>query len=110
MPAWLRMTGHFIRVFWWVIVLVLVAALVGVIYLVNRKKRQVIAEAAGQNAPSLVAEATRHVREAVTDVKVERAIIGSDTTAKRKELEEIRSEPDGEKRRDRLAALLQKNL
>ena len=110
MPAWMRMVGHFVRTFWWVIVLVLVAVLVGVIYLVNRKKRKQIEEAAGDNAPSLVAEATRHVQEAVTDVKVERAIIGAETKMKREELEEIRKEPNGTERRKKLAAVLQKSL
>jgi len=104
------MVWHFVRTFWWVIVLVLVAVLVGVIYLVNRKKRKQIAEAAGDNAPSLVAEATRHVQEAVTDVKVERAIIGAETKMKREELEAIRQEPNGTKRREKLAAVLAKSL
>lgn len=110
MPSWLRMAGHFLKTFWWVIVLVIVAILVGVAYLADRRKRKALALAEGQNAPSLVAEATRHVQEAVTDVKVERAIIGAESKMKRKELEEIRNEPDGTERRRKLASILERSL
>lgn len=108
--AYLRMVWNFVRTFWWVVILVIVVLLVGIVYLVNRKKRKDIEAVAGETVPSLIAEATKHVQEAVTDVKVERAIIGADTKAKRKELEEIRKEPSGVKRREKLAAYLQKNL
>jgi len=104
------MAWAFARSFWWVIVLVVVAVLVGVVYLVNRKKRKAIEAAAGDNAPSLVAEATRHLQEAVTDVKVERAIIGAETKARREELEAVRKEPNGTERRKKLAAILNKSL
>lgn len=108
--AAMRMVWGFIRTFWWVIILVIAAILVGWVYLVDRKKRKQLEEAAGDNAPSLVAEATRHVQEAVTDVKVERAIISTESKMKREALEEIRKEPDGKKRRERLASVLQDSL
>lgn len=110
MKAGLRMFWHFLRAFWWVLVLVIVAVLVGIIYLVNKKKRKQIEQAAGDNAPSLVAEAYRHVQEAATDVRVERAVIAADTEHEKEEVEAIRKEPNGTERRKRLAKYLQDSI
>lgn len=110
MKNWFRMAWNFIRVFWWIIILVIVVALVGFVYLVNRKKMKQIELEANNKAPSLVAETMKHIQNATTDFKIERAVIKTKTEGKRAELEDIRKEPDGEKRRERLAALLRKSL
>jgi len=102
----IKMAWHILRTFWWVIILVVVAILVGGIYILNRKKRVKIEHSPGENAPSLVVEATRHVQEAVTDFRIEKAIIGTRMDTKRRMLEDIRRDPSGERRRERLANLL----
>lgn len=110
MAAWGRVLWNFIRVFWWVIVLLIVVVLFGFVYFINRKKDLRVETETSAKPPSLVTEAMKHVQEAVTDVKVEKAIIKTKTDSKRAELEDIRRELDGEKRRERLAAILKKSL
>jgi hypothetical protein len=106
----LRILGHLCKTFWWVIVLILVAVLFGWLYLVNRKKRGQIENMVNDVEPSLVFSVAAKVGEAVTDIKVERAVIGAETIGKRAKLEAIRKEPDGKKRRERLAEVLQGSL
>lgn len=88
------------------LILAVVFFAIGGFYLVNRKKKA--------NEPdeveSFVRSVANKVAEATTDVKVEAAIIKTKSAIERENLEEIRKEPDGKKRRKRLAALLQKSL
>jgi len=109
MPTWLRLVGNFFKTFWWVIVLVLavIAFVVGGFILVNRKKKS---GAYDTTSESFVKTVTNKVASAVTDIKVEKAVISTKSDMKRKELEEIRKEPDGKKRRDQLAKILQQSL
>lgn len=110
MRAQLRRIGAFLKTFWWVIVLVLAVVGIGWIYWVKKKSRKQIEDAAKDEAPSLVRSAANRVQSAVTDVKVETAIIKTKSEEQRRDLEEIRQEPDGKKRRERLAALLKDSL
>ncbi len=111
MPAWLRLTGNILKTFWWVIVLIVVAITTagGVIYLVKNRKKKV-SENDTRITESFVDMAASRVSNAVTDAKVEHAVIKAETTMKKKELENIRKEPDGRKRREKLASILQKSL
>jgi len=110
MPPQIRMIWGFLKTFWWVIALVVVVVLVGWIYLVNRKNKRKVEEMAGNEAESLIERVHGQVREAIVDVKIEKAVIGAETAMKRKEMEEIRNEPDGKKRREKLAEALQRSL
>jgi len=110
MPAWLRLVGNFFKTFWWIIVLVLAVVLFivgGFIFVKNRKKKAAIS---GEMSESFVQAVNHKVQGAITDIKVERAVIATKSDMERKELEEVRKEPDGEKRRERLAAILAKGL
>jgi Ca2+/Na+ antiporter len=98
------------KMVWWVILLV-----VGAIFLVgfikkNRKEQDEIEEAATEEAVSFVQVAKQKVGDALTDVKVEQAVIKERSKAKRKEIEEIRKEPDGKVRRKKLASLLKARI
>ena len=89
--------------------MVIVAVLFGWLYLVNKKKREDLGKYTDTAKPFVEVVANR-LQGSITDVKVERAIIGSETAMRRQELEEVRKEPDGKKRRERLAGILKKSL
>jgi flagellar biosynthesis/type III secretory pathway M-ring protein FliF/YscJ len=99
-----------LKMAWWAILLV-----VGAIFLIgfirkNRKEQEETEEAAEEEAVSYVQVAKQKVTEALTDVKVEQAIIKEKSKAKKKELEEIRKEPDGKERRKKLASILKASI
>jgi hypothetical protein len=110
MPSWLRIAWNGARTFWWAIVLVIVAVLFGWLYLVKKGKQGRVDSVSSDVAKPFVEVVANRLQESVTDVKVERAIIGSETAMRRKELEEVRKEPDGKKRRERLAGILKKSI
>ena len=100
---------HVLRTVWWAIVVVLAVILfiVGGVWLSRRRKK---GSAEDDVIESFVATAANRVKDAVTDVKVETAIIKTDTDMKKEALQELKKEPDGQKRREKLAELLQKSL
>lgn len=104
MKARLNLVLGALRTFWWAIVLVVIVVLFGWIYLVNRKK--------GETVPNtrIMDSVVNLVKDAVTDVKVEHAIISTKSENERSEIEEVRNEPDGKKRRERLAAILSRSI
>lgn len=110
MPAWLRLVGNFCKTFWWILVLVLAVVLfiVGGFIIVKGKKRK--ASALGKESSSFVQAVAEKVSGAITDIKVEKAVISTKSDMERKELEKVREEPDGKKRREQLAAILAKGL
>ena len=107
---WLRVAWGFVKTFWWVILLVLAVVATGVVLILNRRRQHVLADAVSDETPSLVGAAREKVQDAVTDVRIERALIGAKTEVRRAEIEDIRGEPDGVKRRERLADLLRESL
>lgn len=107
--ATLRLVWNFVKVFWWVILLALAVLFLGILYLVKRGQKGQTTDN-GTSEKTLIETAASQVASAVTDVKVERAVIGAETKAKREALEEIRKEPDGKKRREKLASVLGKSL
>lgn len=108
--GWLRLILGFLKTFWWVVVLVLAFIATGILLVINFGKRGQIDNAANSKTKKLVEIVAERVHDAVTDVKVERAIISERTSVKRQEIEEIKKEPDGKKRRERLAEILRKSL
>lgn len=110
MPAWLRLVGNYLKTFWWVIVLVLAALLFifGGFVVVNNKKKKATAQ--GEVTDSFVKSAASKVSDAVTDIKVERAVISTRSEILRTELEKVREEPDGKERREKLADILAQRL
>jgi len=106
MPAWVRLAGSWLRTFWWVIVLIVVGLLGGWWYL-KRKKAPLGIEPASQ---PLIDAVTDKIQDSVTDAKVERAVIKTKSAIQRQRIEEIRKEPDGKKRREKLASILQKSI
>ena len=109
--AWLKMIWNSTIVFWWIIVFVIIMALAICVYLVSwKKKKKQDGMQNGDKAFSLVEAVSKNIQNAITDVKVEKAIIKTKTEAKRAELEDIRRDPDANKRRERLAAILRKSL
>lgn len=105
----LRMIWAFVRTFWWVILLVLAVLFLGILYLVKRSKRGTGVNG-GEAEETLIQTAINGIQGAVTDVKVERAVIQAETTMRKAELEQIRKEPDGKVRREKLASVLGKSL
>ena len=110
MVAQLRRIWSILKTFWWAIVLVVVVVLFGWFYLINRRSKKTSIDSVVDKTPSLVAKVIDRVQGATTDMKVETAIIKSESNMRRKELEEIRAEVDGKKRRERLADILRKSL
>ena len=108
--GWLRLILGFLKTFWWVVVLVLAFIATGILLVINFGKRGQIDDTANGKTRKLVEIVADRVHDAVTDVKVERAIISERTSVKRQEIEEIKKEPDGKKRRERLAEILRKSL
>lgn len=108
MKAKLRLIGNAIKTFWWVIVLVVVAVFLGWLYLVQRRGNY--SETNGKTKRTIMNSVVEKVQGAATDVRVERAIIGAETKMMREALEKVRKEPDGKKRREKLANMLQKSL
>lgn len=104
----LKLIGNFLKTFWWVLVLVLVVVFIGWLYLVKRGGKSSKEE--DKTRDTVMGSVATKVKDAVTDVKVDRAVIKAETEMKRKELEEIRQEPDGKKRREKLAGVLSKSL
>lgn len=104
----LKIVWNFVRVFWWIIVLVLAVVffIFGGFYLLRGKKKK----GESEEVESFVRNVANKVVEATTDVRVEAAIIKTKSTIERENLEDICKEPDGRKRRKRLAAILQKSL
>ena len=99
-----------LKAFWLALVLVVVVVLLGWIYLVNKIKKKADGDSIPGETPSLVRIVANRVQDAVTDAKVETAVIKSTSNERRKEIEEIRSEPDGVKRRERLASVLRNGI
>jgi len=110
MPASVSTVWNWKEALRWVIMLAVVVMLVGWLYLLKRKDTPDAPESTVKPVKTLVATVTEKVSAAVTDAKVERAVIKTKSDMKRKELEEIRKEPDGKKRREKLASILQKSL
>lgn len=108
--ATLRLIWNIVRVFWWAILLVVAIVFLGILYLVKKRKQKTKNEENVGPQRTLIEDVATEVATAVTDVRIERAIIGADTKMRREALEEIRKEPDGEKRRKKLAAVLSKSL
>jgi hypothetical protein len=104
----IRIVWNFIKTFWWALVLGVLVILVGWFYLVKRKGRSGLETSEGDI--SLIGNVVSKVQGAVTDIRVEKAVIGAETSMRREELIEIRKEPDGVKRRDRLASVLKNSL
>lgn len=99
-----------VKAFWWVILLVL-----GAIFLlgfIKRDKRAQIEldDVIEEKPTSFVKIATEKVRDAMTDVKVEQAIIREKASSRREQLAEIRKEPDGKTRRKKLAEVLSASI
>lgn len=86
---------------------VLVLVLIGWVVFFRRKQQP---QSSGTATVSSVAKVAEAIQGAVTDVKVETAVINTKTEAEREKLEEIRKEPDGKKRRERLASWLSAKL
>lgn len=99
-----------LKTFWWAIVLVVVIVLFGWFHLINRRIKKTSVNSMVDKTPSLVTRVIDRVQGATTDMMVETAIIKSESNIRRKELEEIRAEIDGKKRRERLANILRKSL
>jgi hypothetical protein len=99
-----------LKMFWWLILLILGAVTVVGFIKRDKKEQEAVEDTASKKSVSYVQVAKQRASEALTDVKVEQAIIKERSTAKKKELEEIRKEPDGVTRRKKLASLLKNNL
>jgi acetyl-CoA carboxylase alpha subunit len=113
--AQLNRVWAFIRVFWWVIVLVLsvvVAAAVMIIWKVAGKGKKFDSSMKPTSIleGGLVSAVTENIQGAVTDVKVETAVIKTKSEAEREKLAEIKGDPDPKSRRDKLADYLRKNI
>jgi len=104
--AYFRLAWNAIKSFWWIIALVLLA-ICGLGFLLGRKKED---EDGNKIKESMVKNVADKISDAVTDIKVERAIIKEKTNQKKKELEKIREEPDGKKRREQLAVILNNSI
>lgn len=111
MPAWLRLVGNFFKTFWWIFVLILAVVLfiIGGFVLVQGRKRSQRKKGIAETE-SFVAAVTHKVQDAVTDIKIEKAVISTKSDMLRGELEKIREEPDGQERRKKLASILQSSL
>ena len=109
MGAQARRIWAVIKSFWWVIVLVIVAVLFGWLYLTRRRQSGGDVSVSSVK-PTIVERVADRVRDAATDVQVETAVIKAESDVRRKELEEVRAEPDGKKRRERLVGILRKSL
>jgi len=107
--ATLRLAWNSVKVFWWVILLAIAVLFLGILYLVKRNQKGQTKDD-GTAEKTLIETVASQVAVAVTDVKVERAVIGAENKMKREGMEEIRKEPDGQKRREKLAAVLAKSL
>jgi len=107
MEKWWKIIVGFLKTFWWVLILIL-AAILFVIGGFLFSKKKIVGDK--EVSESFVNTAVSRVADAVTDVKVDRAIIQTKSEVKRQELEEIRKEPDGKKRREKLAAVLRNSL
>jgi len=103
---WVMLVYNFLKTFWWVILLVVAVILFICGGFLFKGKVKVDAE----TKENFVKKVANQVGYAVADVKLERAIIKYKSEAKRSELEEIRAEKDGKKRREKLAEFLEKNL
>jgi hypothetical protein len=107
MKEWAGIIKNFLRTFWWVVVLILAAVLFVIGGFLFSKRKT---DGGKESSESFVTVVASRVSDAFTDVKVDRAVIFTKSEAKRQELEEIRKEPDGKKRRERLAAVLRKSF
>lgn len=107
MKNWFGMIWNWLKAFWWVVVLVVLAALGGWLIIRRRSDGKVGREPVVMPLTIRVAE---NIRVAVTDAKVERAVIKTKSDIERREIEEVRKEPDGKKRREKLAAILAKSI
>lgn len=110
MGAQLRRIWAGIKAFWWVVVLVLAAIVFGWAYLTRRRRDSGEWVPSVPTKPTIVERVADRVRDAATDVQVETAVIKAESDVRRKELEEVRAEPDGKKRRERLVGILRKSL
>jgi hypothetical protein len=105
-----RMVWGFLRIAWWAILLA-VAVVVIVIFRRKDKAEEIkLDDAISEHTPSFSTNARERIDRALVDVKVDRAIIREQSSAKRMELQEIRRDKDENARLDRLASYLEQNL
>ena len=83
---------------------------IGIFLLIDRRKKKNLDDIASDIEPSIVDIVKDKVSNAVADVRVERAIIDTKSEARREELRSIQKETDVEKKRARLADMLQRSL
>lgn len=110
MKAALRMAWGFLKVAWWIILLV--AGIVAVAFFRRKDKVETIEidDVIDEKPTSFSSSARERIDRALVDVRIEKAIIQERSQAKRKELDAIKLENDDEKRLVKLAAFLQENL
>jgi len=101
-----RWLWNILKAFWWVILLVIGAVLLVGFIRKDRKSKIELDDVIDEVPSSFVKIATERVKDAMTDVKVEQAIIREKASSKREQLEMIRNEPEGKIRRKRLADVL----
>jgi hypothetical protein len=106
----MRMIWGFLRVAWWGILLAV--AIVAIIILRRKDEADEIElnDALSDKTPSFSMNARERIALALVDVKVDNAIIKEQSAAKRRELQEIRSDTDHRSRLDRLSSYLEKNI
>lgn len=99
-----------VKAAWWIIAAIVSALLVIGFIRKDKKAQSDIDDMIGEKPQSFVKAAMERASDAITNAKVDVAIVKTQTADKRLALEDIRNEPNGQERRKRLAAEIAKGI